>query len=93
MNIYLIEEYVNRLTRNDIERFALKQGIVLDNDELDIVYTYIKKNYKTIIYGNPKDILLEIKKIVKPLTYNKIENLYIKFKDKIDIFTKTIRED
>ena len=37
--------------------------------------------------------LLEIKKIVKPLTYNKIENLYIKFKDKIDIFTKTIRED
>ncbi len=93
MNIYLIEEYVNRLTRNDIERFALKQGIVLDNDELNIVYTYIKKNYKTIIYGNPKDILLEIKKIVKPLTYNKIENLYIKFKDKIDIFTKTIRED
>ena len=93
MNIYLIEEYVNRLTRNDIERFALKQGIVLDNDELNIVYTYIKKNYKTIIYGNPKDILLEIKKIVKPLTYNKIENLYIKFKDKIDIFTKTIREN
>ena len=93
MNIYLIEEYVNRLTRNDIERFALKQGIVLDNDELNIVYTYIKKNYKTIIYGNPKDILLEIKKIVKPITYNKIENLYIKFKDKIDIFTKTIRED
>ena len=93
MNIYLIEEYVNRLTRNDIERFALKQGIVLDNDELNIVYTYIKKNYKTIIYGNPKDILLEIKKIVKPLTYNKIENLYIKFKDKIDLFTKTIRED
>ena len=93
MNIYLIEEYVNRLTRNDIERFALKQGIVLDNDELNIVYNYIKKNYKTIIYRNPKDILLEIKKIVKPLTYNKIENLYIKFKDKIDIFTKTIRED
>ena len=93
MNIYLIEEYVNRLTRNDIERFALKQGIVLDNDELNIVYTYIKKNYKTIIYGNPKDILLEIKKIVKPLTDNKIENLYIKFKDKIDVFTKTIRED
>ena len=92
MNIYLIEEYVNRLTRNDIERFALKQGIVLDNDELNIVYTYIKKNYKTIIYGNPKDILLEIKKIVKPLTYNKIENLYIKFKDKIDMFTKNIRE-
>lgn len=93
MNIYLIEEYVNRLTLKDIENFALKQGIVLEKDELNIIYTYIKKNYKTIIYGNPKDILLEIKEIVKPLTYNKIENLYLKFRDKIDIFTKTIRED
>ena len=26
------------------------------------------------------------------LTYNKIENLYIKFKDRIDTFTKNIRE-
>ena len=51
-----------------------------------------KKDYKTIIYGNPKDILNEIKFKVKPLTYNKIENLYIKFKDKIDMFTKNIRE-
>lgn len=52
----------------------------------------LKKDYKTIIYGNPKDILNEIKFKVKPLTYNKIENLYIKFKDKIDMFTKNIRE-
>ncbi|MGM9881992.1 MAG: hypothetical protein ACI31S_04035 [Bacilli bacterium] len=92
MNIYLIEEYVNRLKKSDIVFFALKQGIILDSTETDIIYDYIKKNYKTIIYGNPKDILLEIKSKVKPLTYNKIENLYIRFKDKIDNFTKDIRE-
>lgn len=92
MNIYLIQEYVNRLTKNDIERFSIKQGITLDKEELDIVYNYIKSNYKTIIYGNPKDILLEIKSMVSDLTYNKIENLYMKFKDKIDIFSKNIRE-
>ena len=92
MNIYLIEEYVNRLNKNDINNFALKQGIILDNNEIDIIYEYIKNNYKTIIYGNPKDILLEIKSKVKPLTYNKIESLYIKFKDKIDIFANKIRE-
>ena len=73
MNIYLIEEYVNRLTLKDIENFALKQGIVLDKDELNIIYTYIKKNYKTIIYGNPKDILLEIKKIVNHLLIIKLK--------------------
>lgn len=93
MNIYLIEEYVNRLTKNDVNWFSQKQGITLDQEELEVVYTYIKKNYKTIIYGNPKDILLEIKEKVKPLTYNKIENLYMKFKDKIDIFTQNIREN
>lgn len=92
MNIYLITEYVNRMTKEDINRFSLKQGIILDNEELDIVYNYIKDNYKTILYGNPKDILLEIKEKVKPLTYNKIENLYMKFKDKIDTFTKQLRE-
>ena len=93
MNIYLIEEYVNRMKKEDVNNFALKQGIILDKEELDIIYNYIKSNYKTIIYGNPKDILLEIKNKVKQLTYKKIENLYIKFKDKIDIFTKNIREN
>lgn len=92
MNIYLIEEYVNRLKKSDIRWFSLKQGIILDNEEIEIIYTYVKNNYKTIIYGNPKDILLEIKEKVRPLTYNKIENLYLKFKDKIDTFTKDIRE-
>ena len=86
MNFYLIEEYVNRMKKEDVNKFALKQGIILDDKELDIIFTYIKDNYKTIIYGNPKDILLEIKEKVSDITYNKIENLYIKFKDKIDLF-------
>lgn len=93
MNIYLIEDYVRRLNIGDVEKFALKQGIILDKEELTIVYDYIRKNYKTFIYGNPRDILIEIKAKVKPLTYTKIENLYMKFKDKIDLFTKTIRDN
>ena len=91
MNIYLISEYVNRMQKQDVNNFALKKGITLDNEELDIIYNYIKNNYKTLIYGNPKVILEEIKYQVKPLTYNKIENLYMQFKDKIDNFTKNIK--
>ena len=92
MNIYLINEYVNRLKVSDITYYAEKQGITLDKDEAKLIYDYIKNDYRTIIYGNTKDILNEIKFKVKPLTYNKIENLYIQFKDKIDMFTKNIRE-
>lgn len=93
MNFYLIEEYVNRMKKEDVNKFALKQGIILNGEELNTIFIYIKNNYKTILYGNPKDILLEIKEKVSDLTYNKIENLYIKFKDKIDIFMKKIQDN
>ena len=83
MNIYLISEYINRLKKEDINKFALKQGIILDEKELDIIYDYVKKDYKTFIYGNPRAVLDEVKEKVRPLTYNKIENLYQQFKDKI----------
>lgn len=86
MNIYLISEYVNRMEKDDINNFALRQGITLDNSELDIIYNYIKNNYKTIIYDNPNVILEEFRFKVRPITYNKIEELYIKYKDKIDSF-------
>jgi hypothetical protein len=83
MNIYLINEYVKRLTKDDIVKFAKSQGIILENEEVDTIYTYIKKYYKTFIYGNPRPILDELKSKVKPITYNKIETLYKEFKDKI----------
>lgn len=83
MNIHLIEQYVNKMTKDDITKFSLKQGIILEEQELDIIYDYIKKDYKTFIYGNPRPILDELKQKVKPITYNKIETLYIKYKNKI----------
>ena len=80
MNIFLISEYVKRLTKDDINNFALKQGVSLTKEELDIIYNYVKKDYKTVIYGNPRVILDELKDKVKPFTYSKIENLYQQFK-------------
>ncbi len=78
----LIEQYVNRLNESDILVFAKKNGIELSSDELKIVYTNIKQNWKTIIYGNPRPILDDVKSKVSSLTYEKIENLYSRFYDK-----------
>ena len=69
MNIYLLTEYINRLKKEDINKFALKQGIVLEKKETEVIYNYIKNDYKTFIYGNPRGILDELKQKVKPLTY------------------------
>lgn len=81
MNLYLLTEYVKKLKKEDIYNYALKEGIPLEDYELDIIYNYIKKDYKTIIYGNIRKILDELKDKVKINTYNKIENLYLRFKN------------
>ena len=93
MNIYMITEYINKLKKEDINNYAQKQGIKLDKEELDIVYNYIKTNYKNIIYYPIEKTLSEIKYKVKQLTYTKIEELITKYKNIIDNFTNKIRED
>lgn len=78
----LIVQYVDRLTSADIDDFARKNGIILDNDELDLIYYHIKHNWRTIVYGNPKPILEDLKTKVNNTSYQKIENLYVNFKNK-----------
>lgn len=92
MNINLIEDYVRRITKDDIVRFSLKQDITLNNEEVSFIYDYIKKEYKTIIFGNPKDIFKEIKSKVREATYNKMFVLYTKYQEKLELLAKTIRE-
>jgi len=83
MNIFLLEQFINRLNKEEINNFALKEGVTLEDYELDIIYNHIKKDYKTVIFGNARSILDKVKQEVKPLTYNKIENLYERFKNRI----------
>ena len=78
----LIIQYINRMNLSDIDSFARKNGIVLNQDELELIFYHIKNNWRTIVYGNPKPILEDLKSKVDGLTYQKIENLYIEFKNK-----------
>lgn len=80
MNNYLINEYVRRIRKEDIQKFALKQDIKLEENELNIIYKHIKNDYQQFINEDPKPILNQVKKEVKPATYNKIEELYEQFK-------------
>lgn len=84
MNIYLIEQYIKKITKSDINKFALSQQIKLNNQELDCLYNHLKKDYKTFLYGNQRAILDEIQKEVEPSTYQKLELLYFQYKDKLN---------
>ncbi len=78
----LIKEYIDKITISDINKFAIKNNINLDNNELNLIYKYIKNDWKTIIYGNYNIILNDLKNKIDINKYNKIENLFYKFKSK-----------
>ena len=79
---YLIEAYVNKLTKQDILNFASKNNLNVTNEELDFVYNFIKYNYKTVL-NNPNSFnLSNYKNNFSSENYNFINSLiskYIKF--------------
>ena len=79
---YLIRSYVERMTEDDIDSFAKKNGLTLSQEEIAVIKSYIKKDWRTIVYGNPRAIFDEAKEKLNPLTYQKILELYCYFKEK-----------
>lgn len=53
----LIEPYINNITKNDINSFALKNNINLNNNELEFIYNFIKTRYKEVL-NNPTNFSL-----------------------------------
>jgi len=82
MNRLLIYEYINRLRREDIIKFSNMKGIKLENNELDVIYYYVKKEYKRF-FNNPMEVLREVKGKVSENTFREIMQLYDKYKTKI----------
>ena len=78
----LISEYVNRMSLEDVNNFALKNGIVLKDNEIKLIYDHIKNNWRTIVFGNPRGILDDLKQKLDSTSYQKIETLYIYFKNR-----------
>ena len=82
MNRLLIYEYINRLKREDIVKFCNIKDIHVSASEIDIIYNYIKRDYKSF-FNNPDAVLEEIKSKVSSNTFNVIMDLYNKYKNKI----------
>ena len=43
----LLKNYVDRLKKEDIVNFAIKKNILLDKNELEVVYHNIKTRFKS----------------------------------------------
>ena len=85
MNLFLIERYIKKIKKEDLYNYALSQEINLTENELDILYTYLKTQYKPFL-TNPQlqpQLLSEIKSKVTPKTATKIDELYNLYKNKL----------
>lgn len=77
---YLIKEYIKKLTEEDIYNYAKKEGIILLDEELKTIYIYIKNYYEVLLNDDCTFIFEELKDKLRKETYNKIVELYNKYK-------------
>lgn len=80
----LIKEYVKNLDEYTIEKFAKSNGIILTNDEVKVIYLYIKNYWYEFYKGDPTELFKELKEQLSENTYNKTLELYNKYKKKIN---------
>jgi len=78
----IIKSHVDKLTINDIYEFALKNGVHLNQGEVDIIYAYIKNYWNELIFHDHKLILSKVKDSLEPTTYQKINELIVFYKNK-----------
>ena len=71
----LLKNYVDRLKKEDIVNFAIKKNILLDKNELEVVYHNIKTRFKDI-YDDVLKVIEENKNSLKETTYRKLKELY-----------------
>lgn len=82
----IIHSYVNKLTKEDIIRFANQNNILLTEAEVNIIYIEIKNNWRQLL-NDPNPIFNKIKSQVSPSTYQNIIYFYDLYSKKLHLLS------
>ena len=74
----LIKTYISNLTIDDLKQYIYRNYQEVDENEINIIYSYLKNKWEDIYNDNPK-IWNELKEKLSPNTYNEIVKLYKKY--------------
>ncbi|MBQ9024013.1 MAG: DUF2624 family protein [Bacilli bacterium] len=84
MNEFMLNKYIDKLTVTHIKEYAKNQGIILKNNEDEIIYDFIKNNYMKLYKEDyNENIIKELKCSLSFNTYEKVNLLYKEAKEKI----------
>ncbi len=82
MNKLIILKYMEKLTKEDIKKYIDKEKLMINDDEVNIIYLYLKKDSEKVL-NNTQEVINELKDIISMEAYNTLINLYQKYKNKI----------
>jgi len=81
-----ISRYMNKITMEDINNFALKKNIYLSENELTFTFEFVKKNWNQIL-SNPNMLNIDrYKNIYSEENFNKIKILFNEYYSKYHKF-------
>ena len=81
-----IENYIRKLTVEDVIKFASANQIFLSKEEADFIYFNIKENWRTLLFGDPTLLFYFLKENLNGDTYTKMISLYQFYKQKYQSF-------
>ena len=85
MKEMFIKKYVDILTKEDILKFASLNDVELSSNEVDIIYSVIKNEWKTIVFDDYKILLNKYKNNFPVEKLKKIEELILLYKNKFNM--------
>lgn len=84
----IISKVMMRLTKEEVNNFALSKNTNLSNEELEFTYAFIKKNWEQVI-KNPNLLNLErYKDKFTPENFSKIKKLFNEYSSRYQAFLK-----
>ena len=86
MHRLLIENYIKQISKTDIERFGQQNNIILNEQDIDILYHYLKNNWQDLLYGNSNRVFTELEEKFGSEKFSTIKRLYDFYFDKYQDF-------
>lgn len=82
----LVERFMNNLSREQVNDFALKKAAHFNEEELNFTYDFIKKNWRSVI-SNPNLLNLDrYQNIYTPENFGKIKQVFNEYSQKYQKF-------
>lgn len=81
---HLIKEYIKNIDEYTIDKYAKSNNINLSNNEIKVIYLYLKNYWEIFYKGDPTELFKELEEQIEKDNLDKIKKLYYKYKEKIN---------